>query len=439
MNLGWWRALAWLLAYVALALLPMAIALGGDRPAPRAFLVEAGAMLGLLGLGVLSAQAVVSGRQRWFARGLGQDDLLQFHRQTGLLGLGLVLAHPATLILADPRFIAFLDPRDQLLRAVSLSFVLVACVLLVATSLWRLRFGLRYEHWRALHGVLALAVVGLGLGHALMVGHHTGTFWKQLLLAAAVGGAIVLMLETRLRRPWRARPWRLTQVRCEHDDSTTLRLVPDGHPGLRFSAGQFVWLTLGPSPWRLQQHPFSLAGSQYDADGAVEVTIKALGDFTRTVANLAPGTRAWLEGPYGVFTYTPGQSPAGAVFVAGGVGITPIMGILRSARDRGARERFWLIHASQALDAIIFDQELQALSRTLDLTVVPVLETPPDGWTGESGRINADVIARHLPRDLRQIPCYVCGPAAMADVVEPALLARGAKARNLYCERFDMV
>ena len=440
MNLGWLRFSLWMLAYMALALVPMAIALAGSTPELRARGVETGVMFGLLALGVLSAQAVTSGRQRWFARGLGQDDLLRFHRQTGLFALVLVLAHPLTLFLADSGFITYLDPRDELLRALSLWFVLVAATALVASSLWRLAFGLSYERWRLLHGGLALAIVTLGLGHALMVEHYTGALWKKALLVMAVGGALYLMAETRLRRPWRMRrlPWRVEEVRGGRDDSWTLRLLPRGHDGMDFRPGQFAWLSLGDSPWTMQQHPFSMTSSA-DEDGAVEFTIKALGDFTSTVEEMEAGSCAWLEGPYGVFTWQPGQCPEGAVFITGGVGITPVMSMLRTARDRGAREPLWLVHASQDFDSILFREELEELERELPLTVMHVLDEPPDDWDGESGKVDADMLRRCLPRDIGRLPCYLCGPEPMADALEPALSRRGVPAKNLYCERFDMV
>src|SRR5690606_9680878 len=161
-----------MLAYMALALVPMAIALAGSTPEVRARGVETGVMSGLLALGVLSAQAGTSGRQRWFARGLGQDDLLRFHRQTGLVALVLVLVHPLRQVVADAAFLAWVEPRDVLLRALSLWFALVAATVLMASSLRRLAFGLSYERWRLAHGGLVLAVVALGLGHALMVDHY---------------------------------------------------------------------------------------------------------------------------------------------------------------------------------------------------------------------------------------------------------------------------
>lgn len=439
MNLGWLRASAWWLAFLLLTLTPLALALLGDLPEARALLLEFGVMLGLLGLGVLSMQAVLSGRQRWFARGIGQDDLLQFHRQVGLLGLLLVLAHPTTLLLADSRFLAYLDPRVDSLRALSLTLVLLATLILVATSLWRLQLGLSYERWRLVHGLLALAIVALGLGHALLVDHYTAAAWKKAALLLLVGGSLCLVLDTRLGRPWRARrrPWRVTSVRPERDQCWTLGLAGEHGQQLAFRPGQYAWLTLGDSPWRLQQHPFTIASSP--TTGELAFTIKALGDFTGTIAGIEPGSRAWLEGPYGVFTYHAGKCPHGAVFIAGGVGITPVMAILRSLRDGGAREPVWLIYGSECWNKVVFREELEELTSSLDLTLIHVLDQGHEGWHGETGHIDSGVLDRHLPAHLADLPCYLCGPEAMADSIEPELRRRGVPARNLYSERFDLV
>lgn len=439
MNLGWLRAGLWWLAWIALALLPMAVALIGERPPARGLLIEFGVLLGFLGLGVLSMQAVSSGRQRWFARGIGQDDVLQFHRQTGLFAFVLVLAHPLTLFIADPAFLSYLDPREELLRALALGFVLLASAFLIASSLWRLSFRLSYEVWRLLHGGLALAIVVLGLAHALMVAHYTAPFWKQAALTALIGASLYLMLETRLLRPLRTRRcrYRVEKVEAKRGDCTSLLLSPAGERRLRFRPGQFAWLSIGRHPWRLQQHPFSLVTSADDE--TVGFTIKALGDFTKSLADLEPGTSAWLEGPYGIFTYEPGQSSRGVVFIAGGVGITPFMSMLRTAQARGLHEPVLLIYGSETWDEVIFRDELAELAETLPLTIVHVLKDGHEGWSGETGYVDEDFLDRHLPEHVAELPCYICGPDALTDVAEPALRRRGVPAQHLYAERFDMV
>jgi predicted ferric reductase len=439
LNPGVGKTIAWLLAYMALALAPMLIALGGERPAPRGLLVEIGAMLGLLGLGVLAMQLVLSGRHRWFGLGFGQDNLLQFHRQTGQFAWLLVLAHPLTLILGDQAFMAYLDPRDDLLRALALIFVLLAVTTLVVSSLWRLALGLSYEVWRTLHATLSLLVVAIGLGHALLVDHYSAGLGTKLALALLIAIPLLLLLESRLLRPWRLRqrPWRLIERESRPDDVIRLVLEAEGHSGMRFRPGQYAWLTLGDSPFSLQQHPFSMTSLASRPD-RIEFFIKQSGDFTRSLSTVEIGSRAWLEGPYGVFTMVPSAARR-TVFIAGGIGITPIVGMLRCCADLGCSQPMWLIYANNAKADINLGEEIAALSERLSLQVIHVLNEPPDDWQGETGYIDADLLARTLPADSEDTDYFVCGPQPMMDSVEPALRQRGASVRRIHSERFDLV
>jgi len=101
LKYGFWQAVAWIIIYLGLVLLPTILALGFQAPSAGSFTAELGAILGLLALGVLAMQAAVSGRHRWFAVGAGMDNVLQFHRQLGIFALLLVLAHPAVNDPAD--------------------------------------------------------------------------------------------------------------------------------------------------------------------------------------------------------------------------------------------------------------------------------------------------------------------------------------------------
>ncbi len=439
MNPGWGKTVAWMLVYIALALAPMLIALSGERPAPRSLLVEIGAMLGLLGLGVLGMQLVMSGRHRWFGAGFGQDNLLQFHRQTGQFAWLLVLAHPLTLIIGDREFLAYLDPREDLLRALSLIFILFAISTLLLTSLWRLGLGLSYEVWRTLHATLSLLVVATGLGHALLVDHYLAGMTSKLAVAALIAVPLLLLLESRLLRPWRLkqRPWRLVERESQPGDAVRLVLEAQGHSGMHFVAGQFAWLTLGPSPFSLQQHPFSMSSLVTRRD-RVEFIVKQSGDFTRSLSTVEVGTQAWLEGPYGVFTMNPSAGRR-TVFIVGGIGITPVYSMLRSCAELGCKQPMWLIYANNEEDEITLSEEIDALAERLPLTVTHVLTEPPDDWQGETGYVDADLISRVLPEDSDDIDYFVCGPPPMMDSVEPALRQRGVSIRRLHSERFDLV
>jgi predicted ferric reductase len=432
------ETLFWISAYCLLALAPMALALLGEVPASRSFGIELGVMLGLLAYGVLHLQLLLTGRFTWFAQGFGHDTLLRFHRQTGIFALLLVLAHPATLFLADRSLLAYIDPRVDAVRAVSLGLLTLAALVLVGSSLWRLEMGLSYEWWRLLHGALSLVIVVMGVGHLLLVGHYSAPLWKQVAFAAMTLVGVYLVLHSRLVRPLRARrrPYRIVEVRPQRAQATTLVLEPENGTPFQFRPGQFVMLTIGDSPLSMQQHPFSLASSALDR--RIELTAKGSGDFTAGLAHVAAGTRAWLEGPYGAFTLDLDKS-RGAVFIAGGVGITPFMSMLRTYRDRGSKFPLILLYCSSSWDEVIFRDELDELQGPLQLTLVHVLQQPPEGWRGESGYLDAAMLDRHLPADPLGHEYFICGPQALMDVVEPAILQRGVSARHVYSERFDMV
>jgi predicted ferric reductase len=427
----------WFGAYGVLALLPLAVVLVAPTPPARGFWIEFAVALGFVALAMLGLQFALTARFRQIAGPFGIDTLLHFHRQAGLLAFALALAHPIILITAHRPWLAFLDPRVEPLRALALWAVVGALVLLIALTLWRKPLGLAYEWWRASHGLLALLVVFIGLVHVMRVGYYVAERWQQAVWIATTGGAMLLLLYARLVRPLQMRraPYRVTEVLPERGRSWTLVLVPDGHAGLRFRAGQFVWLTLGPTPFSLQQHPFSIASSDQRPE-RLELTIRELGDFTATMGSVTPGTRAFLEGPYGAFTIDP--DAAGAVFIAAGVGITPVMSILRSLRDRGDRRPLTLIYANTAWDDVIFREELADLATALALRVVHLLEQPPAQWNGAVGRVSDALLDAHLPPTGEAVEYFVCGPGAMMDVAERVLLERGVPLRRLKSERFDI-
>jgi predicted ferric reductase len=431
---------AWIGLFVLLALAPLALAGLGDVPAPRAFWIELGVGLGFVALALMGLQFALTGRFASVGAKFGLDNMLQFHRQAGLVATGLVLGHVAVLILADPAYLAFFDPRVNAPRALALTAVLGSLVLIVGLTLRRQRVGLSYEHWRATHGALAGFVVLVGLAHVLMVGHYVSLLWKQLLWVAMTGAALALLVHARLVRPslLAKRPFEVVSVRPERGRCWTLRLRAVGHPGMRFVPGQFAWLTLGPTPFSLQQHPFSFASSAEDT-GGVELTIKELGDFTGGIGAVTPGTRAFLEGPYGAFTPDLAAS-AGVVLIVGGIGITPVMSMLRTFRDRADRRPLLLVYGSPSWEEITFREAIEDLRAALDLRVVHVLERPPHGWEGETGRITPDLLDRHLPDDPgRALDYFVCGPEPMMDAVERGLIARGVPLRTIFSERFAIV
>lgn len=438
MRYSYLQAALWAALYVALVLSPLALMGLAPRPEGRGFWMEFGVALGFMGLGVLALQFLVTARIRDFALGFG-DNLLQFHYAAGVVAMGLILAHPIIIIAVDTEFLVFFDPTANFMRAFAAVGITAGVVLLVVLSVWRKFFRLHYEWWRLTHGVLAFLVLLAGVAHIIQVGHFTDALWKQALVVVGGGAAMGLIVHSRIIKPYilTKYPYEVTDVVEERADANTLVIEAVGHEGMDFEAGQYAWITVGDSPYSLQQHPFSFA-STAEEPTRLTFTSKPLGDWTSTWSDIEPGTPAFLEGPYGGFTIR-WDSPCGSVFLAGGIGITPIMSMLRTLADRGDERHYVLFYANKTWEEVIFRDEIEELKEDLDLEVIHVLEDPPEGWDGEKGYVEPKVLSRHLPEPCDEYFYYLCGPKPMMDMVEGELVQRDIPLPKIMSERFEIV
>lgn len=420
----------WVGLYVLVVLFPVPwLALGGAAGAGRA--EQLGAVLGYLALSILAVQFVLTARYRLLAPPFGTDVLYAFHRGMAAVAVAFTVLH-AALLLRLPGALAHLDPVGKGWAGAIAAYLLVA---LVAVSAGRALLRLPYVPWRRAHGPLAVAVVCLGLVHAtgssfLAHGPLTRTgLWIWTL------GWVLLLGWIRLVKPFLLlrRPYRVIGVRVEHGGAVTLVLDPDNHDGVRFRAGQFAWLTLDGSPLSAAEHPFSFSGSAQRSP-RLELTVKAVGDFTRRAQDVKPGALAWVDGPFGRTTLDGFADADRCFFAAQGIGIAPCMSMLRTLADRGDRRPHTLVYASAGWDEASFREELAELACRMDLKVVHVLEQPPLGWLGETGTVAFEVLERHLPRSGRRA-CFLCGPDPFLDTAEAALSDLGVPFDEIHVER----
>jgi predicted ferric reductase len=144
---------------------------------------------------------------------------------------------------------------------------------------------------------------------------------------------------------------------------------PEGHPGFLLSPGQFGWLTVQGSPFKITGHLFSLSSSAEVTDGCVEMSIRNLGDFTSAIRKVPVEQRSTSTG-------RTARSPSAirrtcTCLIAGGVGITPMMSMPRTLADRSDTRPVILHYGSRDWETITFREELEALKARLNLTVRP--------------------------------------------------------------------
>jgi ferredoxin-NADP reductase len=133
------------------------------------------------------------------------------------------------------------------------------------------------------------------------------------------------------------------------------------------------------------------------------------------------------------------RADAPYLLVAGGTGITPVMSILRRLADEGDDRPLVLVYANRRWDDAAFRDELDLLADALDLDVFHVLADPPEGWTGESGRIDADLLSGALARLPGEPNVFVSGPPRMVDAALAQLRELGVADAAVHAERFASV
>jgi predicted ferric reductase len=433
------RGAVWVILYLLFILAPLFALLAGSIPPARDFWTEFSVALGYAGLAMMGLQFGLTARFRYVTQPWGEDVIYHFHRQISLVAVALVVAHPLILFAVRPELLALLNSIQAPWRARFAALSIYSLIALVVMALWRAKLKLRYETWHLTHIVLALVAVAAGLLHMIGWGFYLLDPWKRALWIGLTIFWIGLLLYVRIVKPlfMLRRPYRVSEVRRERGDTSTLVMRPDGHSGFRFSPGQFGWLTVWGSPFRITGHPFSFSSSAEVADGHVEMTIRNLGDFTSAIPEVPVGQRVYIDGPYGAFTI--GNPADMHVLIAGGVGITPMTSMIRTLADRGDPRPVILLYGSKDWESITFREELETLKARLNLTVVHVLADPPPGWTGERGFITAEVFKRHLPPPYADHEYFICGPNVMMDAIEAALGEMKVLMSKYHSERYSFV
>ena len=391
---------------------------------------------------LLIATSALPSRIKMITANLGVERLLRGHRLLALVVVGLVLAHVAFVLIRSDRGLGVLDLRTAPPRVWAASTATLALLLMVPLALTRRRRRPRYEGWRLVHVVLANVVL---VGSALHVWllHDLTQYGPAADWLAGLGLALAaLSLYRWVWRPWRSHRARyvVEEVRSASASAVTVVLRPVGHRGIRFRPGQFAWLKIGQSACVFEEHPFTIS-SAATRPGRKEFTIKALGDFSELLAGMRPGRRVHLDGPHGAFTLD-GLRSSGFVFIAGGVGITPMLSMLRTLADRRDRRPVVLVVAGRTADDLLHRADQEQLDDRLDLRLVEVLEEPPDDWEGEIGWLDERVLVNALPgrRSRAHLDYFICGPGPMVAASTQILQEEWeVPGQRIHTELFDVV
>lgn len=209
----------------------------------------------------------------------------------------------------------------------------------------------------------------------------------------------------------------------------------------QFRAGQSVDLTLLNPPETDAEgntRAFSLASAPFDPDLMIATRMRDTA-FKRVLRNAAPGLEITIEGPSGSFVlHRKAEKPA--VFLAGGIGITPFLSIIRQATQDKASHQLYLFYSNRRPeDAAFLDSLMEAAKQNPNFHLIATMTEMDKShreWKGETGFINKDMLAKHLP-SLQGPIYYLAGPPAMVAAMRRTLMEAGVDEDDIRTEEFS--
>ena len=370
----------------------------------------------------------------WVERGVGHDRLVTWHRKLGPWSLYLIGFHILLITVGYAgqfqvsifsELIDILTTFDWMWAALAgFVFMITAGV----TSYKKARAKLSYETWWMIH-ISTYAAIALSFMHQILngpmfIGHPLNkAFWIALYSAmvfAIIYWRFVIPIYRSLRHGIR-----VEKVVVEGPGMVSV--IMRGHQLHRLKAqgGQFFGWRFLAKGHALISHPYSLSAAP--TAHYLRITVKDLGDHSRSLADLKPGTRVFMEGPYGAFT-AGRASRKHVVLIGGGVGITPVRAIIEEFRN------------GVQLDVIV------RVSRSEDLILREELDYLAAQSEG-SIRVHYLVGSRKIhPMDAKSITAlvprfadsdiYICGPAPLVDAVRDAAHEVGVPKNRFHDEAF---
>jgi len=430
-----------MLALVALGALAVLAVWFGDTPGTSLHsfgdkVTALGRVTGLLGTYLVLVQVILMARLPWLERFVGGDRLAVWHRKNGAYAISLLVGHTVFIIIGY----AFSDRVSLGYETAALMRhypdVLAATIglgLLVAVgfiSIREARRRLRYETWYFLH-LYTYVAIALSFSHQLATGNDfVNSPMNRVLWIAMYLLTFGLLVGYRVVSPIRktmAHDIRVSNVVPEGKNAVSVYMTGRDLDALDARAGQFFRLRfLSPKGW-WQSHPFSLSAAPND--DYLRITAKRVGDHTTDLVRLRPGTRVFIEGPYGAMT-AERRVHRKVLLIAGGIGITPLYALLEElVAEPGDMT---LLYRTRFERDLVLRAEIEELAASKGIEVYYILGSRDSN----SRALGPKQIAELVP-DVARRDIFLCGPQGLMDDVMNSLRRLGVRRTQVHNERFE--
>lgn len=391
--------------------------------------VMLGKIFGILGMTLFATSLLLSARFHFLENLFyGLNKVYERHSQIGQWAFIFMLFHPLFLLykytdLSFQGAISFLIPN---IATWPINFGILAFYFLIILIFLTLYFRPKYHIWKWTHKFMGLPFFLAGL-HIFLIPSDTSNFLplrvymlfiSSLALYAYIYHTIFGFYTTKKYK------YIISNIRNLGENITEVVLSPQKEK-INFTGGQFAFISFLSKETGKESHPFSI--SSKEGRDEISFTIKKLGDFTDKVKNLKIGTQAFIEGPFGKFSYTKANSKK-QIWIAGGIGITPFLSMTKSIKKENGYE-IDLYYCVKDKNEAVYLEELLSLK---DSGVNIITH-----YSNEEGYINADIINKKSG-NLSDKSIFICSPVFMIQMLRKQFILKGIKKGSIYSEEFSL-
>ena len=398
-------------------------------------LLRTGKMLGLAAATLLFFQLIQAARLKVLDRVFSLPGLVRSHRLNAIVIFFLALLHPILVLSSEEKLIIPLELRYWP-EWVGVG-VLTLIVIHFSVSQWRRAFRITFHGWLLWHRCVGVFILGLAALHILFVSE---TFSEEGFprTAVMVSTAIIVVLWLWVRSGWlrvRKMPLAVTRVAPEGKSCTCIELSPITDRPYQYLPGQFVFVSVHSKYISREPHPFTLSSTPTRPQ-CLQITVRASGDWTRHIDRVVEGDSVSIQGPFGRFSHILTDPDREIVMIAGGIGITPMLSMLRFMVDRQDHRAVTLIWSNHSREDIVYEEEFNDLmSKPIGLRSVFVF-TGSSAEGVSTGRLNLEKLQTMLQTCSRRAAIFMCGPVQMMKQVKGDLKRIGFTSCSIYTETF---
>ena len=395
-----------------------------------------GRILGLAGMILFSLTFLLNARLKFTEKLFGGlDQTYKAHHTLGTIAFLLLLFHP--LFLAS-QFIAISTAAAAKFlfsfNTIPITFGSIALFSMEIFLILTFFSKLKYQNWKFTHRLLGISFILASL-HVLLIPSDVSKYiFLRLYMAFFIIVGIASFSYRTLFWKFLVRRYDYTITSIKRiSDITEIKISPDSKQ-INFAPGQFVFISFNSQKISKEPHPFTISSSAFNKE--LVFSIKNLGDFTEKLKDLKKGDKVKIEGPFGMFSFVDYPSKH-YTFIAGGIGVTPFLSMLRSISDKPNNYLFDsidFVYSAKTEKEAVFLEELKKIAKNLSKEKkINIFEH----FSNKQGFLTSDHLLK-ISKNLNESKIFICGPPVMMDSIKKQLVSSGINKNNVHMEEFAL-